>query len=469
MAMQSHVDPCLFIVYMHISGDLVSDELAAALAGFEPTQGGSPRALLDALPSRSRQIQFHEAYHFWQGLRLPFMYRYATIAFRQAVLAFGKAAASGTVPRDWDVLLPEFERLGLDERIARVDPGHLVWGRIAARFPDDAFDEVRIAPLDLLECAASLAEYQVSVRGDRTDPVVLARWAKRNPAALGIYDFVARYLGDGRIALRALLPLINVSFHTSEPVKTFASLLHRVRATFLGSGEFGRQFLAHPEPCRWRELFLLWLDDLDYEAAPDSDARILGSPYQRLTLAQWVGGHLGSEKTGSLIHPFLGPLARRWIALEAERPEHHLIFDQPGWVWPHDFDRWLEDFTPPFSVYRFHLGAGGDRVVFVGRADVREFTSPPMVSGAAWRDFLADTLTIYGAVRRASGAHFDEEQRTCHHRGCPHYAANLCNTYPVIPKEFADCGFPVRLDRLVATFTRRKQHGNARDRRRPAH
>ncbi len=469
MAMQSHVDPCLFIVYMHISGDLVDDDLAAALAGFEPKQGASPRALLDALPSRSRQIQFHEAYHFWQGLRLPFMYRYAMIAFRQAVLAFGQAAQSGAAPPDWDIILPEFERLGLDDRIARGDGGHLFWGRSAARFPDEAFDEVRISPLDLLECAASLAEYQVTARGDLTDPAVLSRWAKRNPAALDVHDFVVRYLGDGRIALRALLPVINGSFHTSEPVRTFALLLHRLRATFLGTGEFGRQFLAHPEPCRWRELLLLWLDDIDYEAAPDSDGQILGSPYQRLTLAQWVGGSLGSEKRGSLIHPFLGPLARRWIALEGERVEAHMIFDQPGWVRPDHFDRWLEEFTPPFSIYRFHLETGGDRVVFVGRADVREFTSPPMGSAGAWRAFLADTLTIYGAVRRASGAHFDEEQRTCHHRACPHYAANLCNTYPVIPENFADCGFPVRLDRLTATFTRRKRHGNARDRRRPAH
>ena len=338
----------------------------------------------------------------------------------------------------------------------------LVWGRSDARFPDEAFDELRISPLDLLECAASLAEYQVTARGDRTDPAVLSRWAKRNPAALDVHDFVARYLGDGRIALRALLPTINVSFHTSEPIKTFASLLHRLKATFLGGGAFGREFLSYREPCRWRELLMLWLDDLEYEAAPDSDGDILASPYQRLTLAKWVGGSLVSAKTGSLIHPFLGPLARRWIALEAERPEHHMVFDQPGWIWPDDFDRWLDDFTPPFSVYRFHVPAGRDRVLFFGRADVQEFTSPPMASASEWRAFLADTLTIYGAVRRASGAHFDTEQRTCHHVGCPHYAANLCNTYPVIPENFADCGFPARLDRLVATFTaRRNSHGNA--------
>jgi hypothetical protein len=94
-------------------------------------------------------------------------------------------------------------------------------------------------------------------------------------------------------------------------------------------------------------------------------------------------------------------------------------------------------------VYRFHVGEGRDRVIWSGPAEGSGFTSLPLTSQSGWRGFVADFLTQHGAVRRASGAHFDSEQRTCHHVGCPEYEVNFCNTYPVTPAEYRTCGFPV--------------------------
>jgi hypothetical protein len=68
---------------------------------------------------------------------------------------------------------------------------------------------------------------------------------------------------------------------------------------------------------------------------------------------------------------------------------------------------------------------------------------------------------MYGAVRRASGAHFDAFQRTCHHRGCPFYEKNYCNAYVIIPEDHARCGFPARIDSLIQTWRKPDAHASA--------
>jgi hypothetical protein len=450
--MRSHVDPCTFIVYIHIAGEQLAKDLVEGLRDFKPEQGKSPQPLLDRLPPRTHQVHFHEAYHYWQGLRLPFLYRYAFISFRNTFMAFKTLAQQTRDFKDWACILPEFERLGLEERVAWAKPAQIFWGGHEAKLPPEADDEIKLSPLGLLECATSIAEYHVSTSGDKTDPVLLARWAKRNPSYLEPYEFAARFLGDRRFALRSILPLINAKFHTTEPVRTFVELLGRVWGTFARGGDFAREFLAYREPCRWPELLQVWLDELPYEAKQDSDAKILGSPYHRITLENWVKGALISDQDpgGFLIHPFLGLKARQWIERQRANPEMGLLMDQPAWVRNETFWECRSEFSPSLSMFRFHLGDGQDRVLFVaGASDGRGFMSLPLNSLAEWRGFIADTLTVYGAVRRASGAHFDAHQRTCHHTLCPHYQANFCNTYPVIPADLTQCGFPARMQRMM--------------------
>ena len=53
-------------------------------------------------------------------------------------------------------------------------------------------------------------------------------------------------------------------------------------------------------------------------------------------------------------------------------------------------------------------------------------------------------------IRRAADALYDADNRLCHHTDCPHYTPNYCNTYPVIPDRFEECGFPRRVAQLRA-------------------
>jgi hypothetical protein len=449
VAMRSHVDPCTFVVYIHVSGDDLTPDFLDELRKYEPAQGQSPRPLLDKLPPRSQQVQFHESYHYWQGLRLPFLYRYAFIAFRQASMAFAELSRSTVEFTQWDCILPELERLGLELRIARGEPQYLFCGGDEANFPDNALDEFRLSPIGLLECAASLAEFQVSTVGDKASPVEFSRWTKRNPASVQPYEFAARFLRNSQLALRCLLPLINAAFHTSDPVQSFVQLLGRIYGNFCPGGDFGKAFLAQPEPCRWTELFRLWLNELPYDAEADCDGKLLGSPYHRVTLEKWVGGSLRDNNGGFLTHPFLAANARKWIEVEKAIPEVALLMDQPAWVTNETFWKCREQLAPPLTIYRFHTADGRDKTLLTGIAMNSEFTSFPITQPTQWRGFVADMLTMHGAVRRASGAHFDADQRTCYHSACPHYESNFCNSYVVVPSDHTQCGFPDRIHRLI--------------------
>ena len=449
--MRSHVDPCAFVVFLHVDGAKIDGALATELRTRVFQQGESPHELLARLPLRSQQVRFHEDYHYWQGLRLPFVYRYATLAFQQAMRAFTHLSRQERNYSKWDCVLPEFERMSLDMRVGRYG-SHLVYGGDEATFPAEVAEEVRISPLDLLECATSIAEFQVTQEGSRTDPVAFGRWSKRNPATLGPYKFVAAHMSDEALALRCILPLINATFHTSEPVRTFVELLGRLWGMFSTRDGDVLKFLAQPEPCRWPELFEHWLAQLPYEAEANADGYILGSPYHRIGLDEWVGGAITTKDGGSLVHPFLGVQARLWAEEQRAVPEMGLLMDQPAWVTAETFWKCRQKFGPTLTVYRVHFDDGESRTFIAGNPDGRGFASLGLSGPSDWRGFLADFMTMYGAVRRASGAHFDEDQRTCHHRQCPHYEDNFCNSYLIIPREHTSCGFPTRIANLVDTL-----------------
>jgi hypothetical protein len=448
--MRSHVDPCTFAVFIHLPESQLDKGFVEELKRFVPEQGASPHKLLSQLPKRSQQISFHEDYHYWQGLHLPFVHRYATLTFRHVFQAFRKLSGMDPDFRRWDCLLPEFERLSLEEKIG-FHGSELVWGRGKAEFPEPIDDEIRIRPLDLLECATSIAEFQFSALGDKSDPILFRRWSKRNPAYLEPYEFACRFLGDRRLGLRCILPLINAAFHTSEPVRTFYELLGRAWGSFCTGNSGWMAFLAQPEPCRWSELFQDWLEKIPYEAELDSDGKILGSPYHRLTAGAWMGGSYGPDGE-RMLHPFLGTIARKWIEEQNTNPLLGMLMDQPGWVNPETFWKARDDFGPALTVYRFHLEDNDDVTLMTGVADGSGFISMPGLGPSDWRVFVADMLAMYGAVRRASGAHFDAGQRTCHHRDCPYYSDNFCNAYPIIPKDFRTCGFSERIERLTHTY-----------------
>ena len=128
-------------------------------------------------------------------------------------------------------------------------------------------------PVDMLECATSLAEFfYMTPLAETSNPLALSRWAKKSSFLVPL-DFATAFLGDRATAMRLCLPLINASFHTSLPTRAFIELLGRCRG-FLQT-DTGRKFLAQREPCRWHDLFHALLDRVEFDALADSSGDLL--------------------------------------------------------------------------------------------------------------------------------------------------------------------------------------------------
>ena len=209
--------------------------------------------LVAALPSRSRQVLFHENYHFWQGLRLPFLHRYAFLSQHVIWSTFRALARHNRNWRAWSCKVFELHRLTRKDRL-RIRDAVMEFEADADASAHRSDDELLLSPIDLLECAVTLAEYQYCVLDPGPDEeAAFRRWANRNPGYFAPLDLLARYLGDRKLALRVCLPLINACFDTTEPVRSFAELA--ARTSGITRTHAGNQFIAQPEPCRWVEVF----------------------------------------------------------------------------------------------------------------------------------------------------------------------------------------------------------------------
>lgn len=449
MSYRSYVDPCLFIVFIHIHEEQVDEDLEEALKVFRPEHGAAIGPILAKLPDRNHQILFHETYHYWQGLRLPYLYRYALLSYRLMMQAFFRLSLATEEFEDWQCELPQLIPLYAGSRVGFRPDGNVFWGGLDAEMPVLKENELTLRPMDLLECAASLAEFQATrPRGELYDPVALKRWRKRNPNYLIPFDFASRWLESDALAMRCLLPLINAAFHTTIPVRAFIELLARTWVMDRHS-RVGKAFLAQPEPCRWGELYQMELDSIEFEAGTDASWELSSSAYFRLTLKTWVEAELVHPgEAGSIQHPFLATLASRWAAMAQENPGYTSILDMP-WINPDILNDCWQNFAPPLTLVRFHLARNQDKVLLYGTGDISRMATFLPGEASQRRGLIADTLAMYGAVRRASGVHFEADLRTCFHDACPHYGPNYCNAYPVIPDHYEKCGFSDRMTGLI--------------------
>jgi hypothetical protein len=436
IAVRSHVDLCLFVRYMHANERDLEPEFASRLIQIDMSDKDAVWSAWTDYIIANPNVSFHETYHYWQGLRLPFLYRYAVLSSRITYLAFAELSRQYDDLHEWDCILPELGRLQIPNRLWITDTG-LVWGGPVSEC-SNLGNPSELSPLDLLEGATSLAEYQVlaATAVDRTDVRKFLRWSKRNPAYLDAFHFVARFLDNESSALRLFIPLVNAAFHTTEPVRAFAELLGFVRS-FLSSDEGGR-FLAQREPVRWRKVFASGLDQISFEAAPNTDANLLGSAYHRLTLEQWVEARYGTIADADYAHPFLTEPARAWLRLEIRNPIFSWILDAPGWAGSDSFWQCFVDFMPSLTFVRFH-GEGTRNRQFIVADHKKLF---PL-----WQEWLV----IHSTVRRASGAHFEAKARLCHHQDCPEYVDNYCNSFPKVPTRWQDCTFIEKLVQIRKT------------------
>ncbi len=430
MPVRSHVDPCLFARFIYVEG---ADVPAAVLREID----GAPdqeryfaawRGQYEATP----HLIFHESYHFWQGVRLPYLYWYGLLSYRAVIQTFAALAQVEDV-HDWDTFVPALYRLRLPSRLFRIGGQQLAMSTAAAT-PTEFLEEMLIAPLDLLEAAATIAEFQVTHgHAAATDVLAFSRWRKRTPSYTRVFSFVSRVLGREDVALRSLLPLINASFSTTDPVRAFFRLL----AVLLGNVSVMDDFLAQPEPCRWSELFDVWLEKhAGLEAEPDSTTDLLNPPFCRLTLEKWVNADFE--------HPVLTNVARAWADAGSDDRTLGWMLDQPAWVSNETFHRAQDEFDPPVTVVRFDVPHERNRVFAMQRPDRIGID-------------IRDLLTIWSVMRRAARVHFDPDHRLCHHVACPEYGPNFCNSYPIIPERFESCGFPDRLKRIRQELLERRQ------------
>lgn len=443
MPIRSHVDFCSFIRVIH--SDIVDPDVAAML-----TEAPDADRYSEAWRRHYQQepgLVFHEGYHVWQGMRLPYLYWYGVLAVRAVGQMFDKLSCGPQPIEEWDCIVHDLYRLELPWWCWLTEEGSVLWGRDPEP-PAGVASGRRLSPLDLLEGATSLAQYQVE-RGSKaaSDLQTFTRWRKRTNSYLDAYWLAARILGDQQLALRSLLPMINAAFTTSDPVRAFIALLSVFHRHVHGS-DMVKRFIAQPEPCRWVELFAQLMADhvaSEFEGKRDATTKLLDPPFCELTLDNWLGATFTNGDP--VQHPMLTALTREWRDREAHDPAYAWLLGQPAWAGEDRLRTAIHDFQP-VTLVRFHLPGGGSRVIGLAAG----------LAGVDNRD-VRDFLTVWSVVRRAAGVHFDPDNRLCHHTACPHYGANYCNTYPVVPERFEDCGFPARIARVRDDFRRRNRNG----------
>jgi len=450
MPLRSHVDLCLFVRMVRAENESIStadlDNLGHAADSERVLQLW--RSQFDSNPN----VWFHEQYHYWQGLRLPFLFWYAAYSLRAILTGFADFLATGQPFETWSGDAPTLNYLSLAWRCIDLGNGSYLAHPESMTDPTLAGKGVLLSPLDLIECMASIAEWQVRAsRTDLEDVRSFLRWSKRNPSYLHAFRFVAASLQDEALALRIFCPLVEAAFYTSQPIRGFIGLLNRVH--FFRETLDGSKTLAQREPVWWSELFRGLLSDMEsdkeFEARPDSLEGVLEKhPFCRLTLQNWIAG---SWEGSNFLNPFLTPNARAWAAREEEKPAYGWLLVQPGWAPSDIFKEALNDFFPPLTILHFTLKDGTNRIILGGDPDAAAMDA--LNSGN-----LLTLLTAFSVQRRATQTHYNPNIRLCHHSDCPHYAKNFCNFYPVIPRKWQDCGFPARvaeISRLLEPVVRR--------------
>lgn len=449
MPVRSNVDLCLFIRLVSVARErILESEIADLLESDDPERAMRVwRSRFEA----SRTTLFHEGYHYWQGLRLPFLHWYATFAFRESLSQMKQFAGTGLPFEQWNAIVPAFHYLG--ERLAcfYLGKSRFQIQMPTAKPPGEPLVSALLSPIDLLEGATSVAEWQ-SITDLPTDVKQFIRWTKRNPAYTDAFDFVSGVLKSEELALRCFNPLIEKAFATNRPLRAFLELLGLLERHLTRPDV--QAFIGQKEPCRWLDLFEAFLEDIPFEKGPDSMRDIAADQaYCRVTLSNWVNATWPDH---SPLHPFLSTNAQEWLKNEERHPEYGLLLSQLPWAKKLALSSMEGEFYPPLTILRFQVNEKENRVIHVGY--VEKFVLVP-----GGRAPLIDLLTMFSIVRRATGSHFDTDLRLCHHVACPHYNANYCNLYPVIPKTWEQCKFPQLAESLTQVAANTTLGGNVGD------
>src|SRR3569832_910572 len=327
MPVRSHVDPCFNVRFMHVRPVAMSEQVARSLRDAPETDVVTLAKSYDENFASNPRTLFHEAYHFWQALRLPFLYRYATLAFSQYFLAFRRLTRQSTNYETWDCTIPALFRLELEGWLWGM-PGdrEFSYSKSSDRGPrGQSAPSLSTTPLALMENAASLAEFEVFGEGDTpSDPVAFNRWTKRYPAYTDAIRYVANAFQSEKLALLAFVPMVNAAFQTTDPVRAFALLLNGTHSSLQNEAN-RRVALSSQNVSAWTTLMENMLGQMPFEAPNDADADILTPKFFRVSLATWLNGSYGTSSTIALEHPMIPKPARLWEEA-AQFPQMRLVF-----------------------------------------------------------------------------------------------------------------------------------------------
>ena len=437
--MRSYIDTTLFSIYYYFDLRQYGDELLGLARSSTQKVGTDIRPLLKALVDGGHLRKFsHEQYHFWQGLRLPFLHRYALLTFREFMLAAREYSRRSNRWKEWgdlDAISPAFYRLDIPRHLSLSLDSELRFG--TKPFPEDE-KKIQFTATDLLECAASLFEYQVSCRDPAllTDPSSFKRWRKRRPAYLELFDFAAALLPTTEFALAFMVPLVNAAFHTTKPERAFFDLVCRFPIEFLSHARSRSNSQASAPPPEWHFVIQEVLESLEYDLPYGTYPQtidIYDNRYYYLG-TDWLQSSFGNEDA-SLQHPVLGPLSAAWVKREKRIPELATLLDYPGYVRSDDAMQFATSAEPTIRVLRLRLEDDEYKVFVLGAADFRAATTDSTLRSMpheVLQDSLFDIFALYGAVRQALGLEEAESLRRCFHRSCLHYDAACCNGFPAI-------------------------------------
>jgi hypothetical protein len=450
MSIRSHVDPSTFVRILYIDSTGLDADAVRVLE-----HESDPEAfwkLWSSERERRADSYFHETYHFWQGIRLPYLHRYAILSLRNIYVAFRFGARElGPDVAQWSFEIPELYML---TNAIEVFVGHnrslAIRALPSIPAPDDAQAVFRLSERDLLEAGASLAEWQfyASTRyrelSALINPTYFRRWRKSRPAFLEAFDLIALTLADEALALRCALPMICAAFFTTYPLRALCELAATLsRWLHDGRPDWLQQFIRQPEPCQWVSLMDMLLNHIEFDAPPDSETEvsILAKKFYRLTIENWAYGNYADQFT---LHPFLSEGAQEWLKAEKSTlPGLQWLLGQPGWVTPETLE-FAREIEPPLTVGRISLPNGRTRVIsFRDYRQKQGFWGMNAFGGGE----LLDLMTVISVIKRVTGSHYHPAHRLCSHAECPHYQANFCNTYIKVPDRFEECGFPERLRR----------------------
>jgi hypothetical protein len=390
------IDPVLYARVVHVGEGEVS---AAELADFtRATDGARVLGAWRASLGPQRAALFREAYRYWLGLRMPFLYRHATLTLAREQAEF-RRLASGTAPlREWRSLDDAPDPLELEVAPHGLSPRHLV------------------------DAAVTLTSRRVEGRphGDTgTTGSSGEMHASGASAAARVLHVASSIVGDPALALRGLVPLVVASLHTTDPVRAFADLAIRLRGA--------------PDECRsasaatWWALLRAWLGQMTV-AADD-----VTSPRPML-----MADALRSRRE----HPLITAPAREWESRADEEAAHQsFVLDAQGADHTVAESVW-RDFQPAVTVYCFDRGGNTRQTLTVIDSHALASSGASFTPGA-----VQQLLTVHGIMRRVGG--FPSlEPRLCAHASCKYHADAHCAWYPFVPREPSRCGFPVRLARM---------------------